>query len=496
MSPRQALAYLALVFAATLLLHSGLLRLPYFWDEAGYYIPAARDFFLHGQLIPTSTLTNAHPPLPAVYLAVAWKLFGYSPLVTRTAMLLAAAVALLAVFAISCKLQNSTVAWGTVACTALYPIWFAQSSMAHADLLAACFVLWGLWSYFERRFALAAVLFSLAALSKESAILWPVVLLAYELATNRSRTAAWLLAPVLPLATWFGYHRWKTGYGFGNPGFVRYNVSLAHEPVRVAIALLHRLWHLFGHMNLFVLTGLSVVSMFAVAQRGRHRIEIRYQLVIGLLVAANWLAFSFVGGALLTRYLLPCYPLIILIFVSTLWRRWRLWPVAVAAVLIAFEFALVRGPAYRYAPEDNLAYADYVRLHQAAVAFVEQHLPHSEVLSAWPGTDELAKPWLGYTATAVPTVAIEDFSPDQILVAAQEATRYDAAFVFSTKYDPGPGPLAHLQFWRRSDEKYFGFHDDLSPEAIAKLLGGNIVWQQRRGPLWAAVIVFPRAMVG
>ena len=69
MSPRQALAYLALVFAATLLLHSGLLRLPYFWDEAGYYIPAARDFFLHGQLIPTSTLTNAHPPLPAIYLA-------------------------------------------------------------------------------------------------------------------------------------------------------------------------------------------------------------------------------------------------------------------------------------------------------------------------------------------------------------------------------------------------------------------------------------------
>ena len=75
-------------------------------------------------------------------------------------------------------------------------------------------------------------------------------------------------------------------------------------------------------------------------------------------------------------------------------------------VLIAFAFALVRGPAYRYAPEDNLAYAHYVPLHQAAVAFVERHLPHAEVLSAWPGTDEVAKPWLGYTATPVPTIAI------------------------------------------------------------------------------------------
>ncbi|MBV9669364.1 MAG: hypothetical protein JOZ43_00280 [Acidobacteriales bacterium] len=56
--------------------------------------------------------------------------------------------------------------------------------------------------------------------------------------------------------------------------------------------------------------------------------------------------------------------------------------------------------------------------------------------------------------------------------------------------------MARLAFWRKRDEQYFGFHQDLPPQAIAKLLGGQIVWQQRRGPLWAAVIVFPRAMVG
>ena len=32
------------LFAALILLHLPLLRLPYFWDEAGYYIPAAWDF--------------------------------------------------------------------------------------------------------------------------------------------------------------------------------------------------------------------------------------------------------------------------------------------------------------------------------------------------------------------------------------------------------------------------------------------------------------------
>ena len=68
-------------------LHLPLLNLPYFWDEAGYYVPAARDLLFSGTLIPHSTPSNAHPPLVMVYLALAWKIAGYAPVVTRTAML-------------------------------------------------------------------------------------------------------------------------------------------------------------------------------------------------------------------------------------------------------------------------------------------------------------------------------------------------------------------------------------------------------------------------
>jgi hypothetical protein len=41
------------VRGAVCLTHFTLLRLPYYWDEAGYYIPAAWDFFRTGSLIPT-----------------------------------------------------------------------------------------------------------------------------------------------------------------------------------------------------------------------------------------------------------------------------------------------------------------------------------------------------------------------------------------------------------------------------------------------------------
>ena len=41
------------IFAALYASHFSLLRLPYYWDEAGYYIPAAWDFFRTGSLIPS-----------------------------------------------------------------------------------------------------------------------------------------------------------------------------------------------------------------------------------------------------------------------------------------------------------------------------------------------------------------------------------------------------------------------------------------------------------
>src|ERR1700751_6161862 len=87
-----------LTFVAIFLAHWPLLRLPYYWDEAGYYIPAAYDFFRTGSLIPHSTLTNAHPPLPTVLLAEWWRFAGFFPSATRTLMCIVSSLALLGVY--------------------------------------------------------------------------------------------------------------------------------------------------------------------------------------------------------------------------------------------------------------------------------------------------------------------------------------------------------------------------------------------------------------
>ncbi|MGB8988789.1 MAG: hypothetical protein WCC37_19475, partial [Candidatus Sulfotelmatobacter sp.] len=143
-SRRYPALVFAILFVFVFLLHLPLLGLPYFWDEAGYYVPAARDILLTGSLIPHSTLSNAHPPLVMAWLALWWKVLGYTPVVTRTAMLVLAAFALLGVFRLAEVAANSRVAIAATLCTAVYPVFFAQSSLAQVDLTAAGLIFWGL----------------------------------------------------------------------------------------------------------------------------------------------------------------------------------------------------------------------------------------------------------------------------------------------------------------------------------------------------------------
>src|SRR5260370_35224739 len=166
-SPHPACVF-AVIFVWIVLRHFPLLQLPYFWDEAGYYVPAARDLLFSGSLIPHTTVSNAHSPLVMAWVALWWKCVGFAPLVTRSAMLMVAAFSLLGVFRLAARVANTQVAIASTLCTALYPVFFAQSSLAQVDLAAAGLTFWGLCAYLEDRPFAVAIWFSLAAPATET----------------------------------------------------------------------------------------------------------------------------------------------------------------------------------------------------------------------------------------------------------------------------------------------------------------------------------------
>ncbi len=130
-----------------------------------------------------------------------------------------------------------------------------------------------------------------------------------------------------------------------------------------------------------------------------------------LVVLLAYLAFmSVVGGAVLARYMLPVAPLVMLVLISTLWRRVRFWRLVVAVVAIAFVAGLFTNPPYGFSLEDNLAYRDYIVQHAEASRFLAMRFPRARVLTAWPASDELTRPWLGYVAQPFRVVRLEDFT--------------------------------------------------------------------------------------
>jgi hypothetical protein len=511
--------------------HAPLLRLPYFWDEAGYYIPAARDL-LAGSLIPHSTPSNAHPPLVLAWLAFGWRIFGQHVIVTRCAMLFLAAFSLLGFFRLARTVSNATVAAASTLLVAIYPVFFAQSSLAQIDLPAAGLSFWALEAYFRRRRATMVVWFTLAALAKETAILVPIALFFWKLAGVRlcsllqdsqsrlfrgEQTALqpfvekrWLLVPIVPLAIWYAYHYLRTGFVFGNAEFFRYNVQATLHPLRMVLALLLRLWQVFGYLGLYVLSIAGFLAMKYPALTGakdfieekhklkpesvadvaapRPRIPVQHQVAFLCIALIYLLVLSAIGGAVLARYMLPITPIWILICVSTIWRRLRPWKAVLAIAALAFVGALFVNPPYGFSPEDNLAYRDYIRLHQRAEAYLEARYPHARVLTAWPASDELSHRYLGYVATPLRVVRIEDFTVEQLLSAANSRSQFDVAFIFSTKYQPPHSLFDRWGLWREWKTRYFGYHLDLTPEAAAAVLNGKVVYLDRQAGQWVGVI--------
>ena len=549
----------AVIFGALWLLHLPLLRLPYFWDEAGYFIPAARDLLLTGDLIPHTTLSNAHPPLVMIWLALCWKLTAYSPLVTRTAMLLVAGFGFTALWLLARRVAGPAVppqhtnsrraggpgvAVATVLLTALSPTIFVQSAMAHLDIAAFALVLWTLYAHLCGKRRLAIFFAALAAVAKETTVAVTLALFAYEVLDSLAplwwpafasrwqmwggqtappkqrklawatifRPFAWLLA-LLPLAAWYAYHFHRTGHVLGNPDYLRYNVGATITPWRIGIALLIRLWHAAGYMNLFVLTASALLFWWSArgtqAKQSSPGIPRDIQLLFALIVLAQVAEFSVVGGALLARYMIPALPLVILVCVDVLRRYspqrakdrragdpasgWQWW---IAACAAAFLAALFFNPPWYIAPEDNLTWTHFVRLHQRAAHYAEQHYAADRILTAWPASDELNRPFLGYVQRPLTVVSVENFTAEEMMRAREQEESFDVVLAFSTKFEPRRAWISRiprLSRWTRLQTRYFDFHQDLPPETIARLLQGQVVWQESAPGEWIALIELNKA---
>jgi 4-amino-4-deoxy-L-arabinose transferase-like glycosyltransferase len=534
----KALLAILITFFALLLLHLPLLRLPYFWDEAGYYIPAALDFYRTGALIPGSTLPTGHTPLVMIYVALWWRILEYSAWVTRAAMAMLAAATIIALYALGRRVATREIAAWSALLLALSPLFFAQTTLVHLDLAVALFTTLAVLFLLRDDVWLFALAASLAVLSKETAVVLLPVAWLYAWGTARThstgrrarlRTWAALVVPVVPLAVWTFYYHHATGFWTGNRDYLSYNVYSTLSPARIFLSLLRRAYELFISGFNWLLTACAMVgiwwgrkhrtgdlglatpeSRFLSAETGNvardaglgsrfssaSQVPCResrvpnpwrqFLFMAAGLIAIYVLVMSLVGGAILPRYLLPVMPLFYLATVAMVMRLPRFHArLILALAAAAFVGAWFINPPYPFPFEDNLAYADFIRLHQQTAEYLETLPGQPRILSAWPATDELTNPLLGYVRRPLSVVPISGFAPQ--VFAAVSPDSFDLLYLYSRKWEPPGNWVERLPSWLQLQERYFDYYPQAPGELLASRYHLRLLREMIRRGQWVRV---------
>lgn len=541
---------LGAVFVTLLLLHSPFLSLPYFWDEAGYYIPTALDFCRSWLLIPESTLPTGHTPLVMVYLGLLWRMFGFSPVVTRVAMILVAAGTVVATYALARRVTKREPAVWCAVLLAISPMFFSQSSLVYLDLAAGLFTVLAAQALIDRRMGMFALAASLAVLTKETAVVMLPVAWVFVLWRRRTRhtpTAAasgaqaavplqngvgngraqhaaplreWiaLAVPMIPLIAWtLSYHH-RTGYWTGNPEYLQYNLLSTLDPGRIFWSLMRRLYEVFvGGFNWLLVVGAGAGIWWGHFREAGHRgteaqrsdnakheesesqseeVGSRAEwkakplrdfifLAAGL-VAAYILMVSVVGGAILPRYLLPIFPLFFVMAVVFIWRLPKAAARAICGVAAGcFVAAWFINPPYPFPYEDNLSYSDFIRLHQRAAQYLETQPGEPRILTAWPASDELTRPFLGYVRSPLNVVRIEGLTPDDFSQVAPDS--FDLLYLYSRKWEPPDNWLARFPAVQEIQKRYFDYAPQAGDDWLRQRYRLRLLQQFERRGQWVRI---------
>jgi len=118
-------------------------------------------------------------------------------------------------------------------------------------------------------------------------------------------------------------------------------------------------------------------------------------------------------------------------------------------------------------------------MHEDAERFLEARYPMARVLTAWPASDELSRPYLGYVTRPMRVVRIEDFTIEEVMAAAAERSRFDMVLIFSTKYEP---PMRCWRIGGVGEDQNWLFR--IPSRSVAggrgQLLGGRVVFSEQR----------------
>ena len=412
-----------------------------------------------------SAIPNVHPVGVEVYLALCYKLFGFSAPVTRAAMLALAACGLLLTFLLAIELSKGTEgapAFLPPVLLLISPLFFTQSMLAQLDMPAMVFTVAALWLFVKQEYKWAVTACAGLVLVKETGIVVPLVFAGALVLQKDWKRAAWFAIPAAALGAWLILLHAKTGYWLGDAEFGRYNVSYALDPARMVIALARRVFYLFIAEMRWV--GTAVVVATVATCRAFHT---RAWGVTAGVFGATTITVSVLGGAELERYVLPVLPFFyIAVSVGLTSLKKPIVIAATAAMLLGLAWCIRWNPPYPFPFENNYSMVDFINLQQAAAAYAERNLQGRKIATAWPYTAGLRNPDLGYVGHGMQALETHDLHFASLK--ALPAVSYDTLITYTREWDPAGG-VTDTKWVREFLGRFYQWAPDITREQCEEL---------------------------
>ena len=192
---------------------------------------------------------------------------------------------------------------------------------------------------------------------------------------------------------------------------------------------------------------------------------------------------------------LPVVPLVILIGVSTLWRRVRWWRGVVAIVALMFVAGWFSQSAVwicagRQSGVPRLHPPSPARRRISGSALSHGASPHCVARQR-----RIDPPLPGLRDPPGAGGPNRTLYPGRTHGSGRSCgPDFEVALVFSTKYEPAHSLLENWRLWQAWKTRFFGYHRDVPPAAAAQILGGTLVYTETRNGQWIGVIEMAKSV--
>jgi hypothetical protein len=359
--------------------------------------------------------------------------------------------------------------------------------LAQLDMPAMVFTAWALYLFLEARYGWSAVACLALVMCKETGAILPAMFAAWlALRERKWRESAYFAASIAALLVWV-FVLWRTtGNALGDAQFAQYNAVYSLHPVRLLAAVPRRLFYLF--VAEFRWAGTVAVFLAWRKLPVFQTPEWRWAAAFAFL---HVLVVSIFGGAVLERYLLPVLPIVYAAMgCGFACLPGNLQRIAPGLASFGLLLSITWGPPYLTPFENNIAFTDFVQLHEEA-ALLLNRLPTRPnlVATAWPLTDALRRPEFGYTRRPFVPVETSDFRAANVERVIREK-HPDAVVIYDRLNEPRWN-LANIGLVRDFLSAYYDYAPQITPGELMALGYAQVMRLEQRGQ-WIAIYVARR----